>query len=290
MMDGHTTLYGFIAHPAAHSLSPLIHNTSFRALGINAAYLTFDINTDTLEAMVAAIRAMGIGGMNLSLPLKTDVIPLLDAVTPRAKRLNAVNTIINRDGQLTGDTTDGQGFVDALEYQGIQIAGKRLTILGAGGAGRSIIGAAIDAGVAHIGVFKRQNATFADRKRQLESWSDKVSVLPYDDEQAMVQSVSDSQIVVNTTNVGMAHDQAMPVSQAVMAAITPQHIIFDAIYFPLVTPFLAAAKIKGAQTFNGIGMLVQQAAGSFFEWTGQKMPIDQVMAAVNEAVASRQTN
>ncbi|EEI20797.1 Shikimate dehydrogenase (NADP(+)) [Lentilactobacillus hilgardii] len=288
MIDGHTKLYGLLAHPAAHSLSPLIHNTSFKVTGINGVYLAFDVMPNELQTSVDAIRTMAIGGVNLSMPLKTTVIPLLDEITSRAERLNAVNTVINRDGKLVGDTTDGQGFIDALKYQNVSVEDKTLTVLGAGGAGRSIIAAAVEAGAAKINVFKRQNQTFKSRKEQLESWSSVISVIPYEDDDAMQESVASSQIVSNSTNIGMSQDNHLPISQAVLARLTPHHVVTDAIYFPLGTPFVKAAKDRGCQTFNGIGMLVHQAAGSFFEWTGQKMPVNDVISAVNQEIVKRE--
>lgn len=242
MIDGHTKLFGLLAHPAAHSLSPLIHNTSFKITGINGAYLAFDVTSDGLADSLAAMRAMGIGGFNLSMPLKTDVIPLLDEVTPRAERLQAVNTVINRNGHLTGDSTDGQGFVDALKQRAIELAGATLTVLGAGGAGRSIISAAVDAGVTKIHVFKRNNASFMPVKHQLEAWSTAIEVTDYDDEAAMIHAVDTSQIVVNATNLGMAADSELPINQAVIDHFKPEHVVVDVIYFPLTTPFLVAAK------------------------------------------------
>ncbi len=288
MIDGHTILYGLLAHPAAHSLSPLIHNTSFQETGINGTYLAFDVTPDHLSESIAGIRAMHIGGVNLSMPLKTDVIPLLDRITPRAKRLNAVNTIVNRDGQLLGDTTDGQGLVDALRFDGIQLADTTVTVLGAGGAGRSVISAAVDAGAARVIVFKRQNTTFDQRKQQLTAWSKTIQVKPYEDEAELVRAIQESQVVVNTTNIGMGDDPRLPVSPEVLQQLGPSQVVVDAVYFPLETPFVRAAKQRGCRTFNGIGMLVHQAAGAFLEWTGRQMPIDVVMNAVNQAVAIRE--
>ena len=287
MIDGHTKLFGFLAHPAAHSLSPLIHNTSFKVSGINGAYSAFDVTSDGLAATLDAMRVMDIGGFNLSMPLKTDVIAFLDEITPRAERLHAVNTVVNRNGHLVGDSTDGQGFVDALKQENVRLEDKTMTVLGAGGAGRAIISAAIDAGVKKIYVFKRHNATFATLKAQLENWSDVVSVFPYEDIVNMQRPIAASQIVVNATNIGMAGDQASPVTDEVMQQFGPQHVVVDVIYFPLETPFLKAAAKQGSHTYNGIGMLVNQAAGSFLEWTGQQMPIDQVITAVNQAVRER---
>lgn len=287
MIDGHTKLYGLLAHPAAHSLSPLIHNTSFHVSGVNGVYLAFDVVPENLKTAMAAMRAMAIGGVNLSMPLKTAVLPLLDDITPRAKRLNAVNTIVNRNGKLVGDTTDGQGFVDSLKHAGIDIKGKTITVLGAGGAGRSIIAAAIEAGASKVCVFKRQNKSFAPRKALLESWSDKVSVLPYENEAAMAAAVSQSQIIVNATNIGMSDDNQLPISEAILNQLTSHQVVVDAIYFPLKTPLVKAAEKKGCRTFNGIGMLVHQAAGSFLEWTGKRMPVEKVIATVNQEVAKR---
>ena len=290
MIDGHTKLFGLLAHPAAHSLSPLIHNTSFQVTGINGIYLAFDVTSAGLADSLAAMRAMHIGGFNLSMPLKTDVLPLLDEITPRAERLSAVNTVINRDGRLIGDSTDGQGCVDALKQDDMTIDEKVVTVLGAGGAGRAIISAAVDAGAKQVYVFKRTNDLFEARKEQLEGWSDVVTVLPYEDEGLIAEAFDESQIIANATNVGMAGDQSLPVSQSVMNHLTPQHIVSDAIYFPLETPFIHAAKQRGSRTYNGIGMLVNQAAGSFLEWTGQRMPITPVIEAVHQAGLQRSKN
>lgn len=288
MIDGHTKLFGFLAHPAAHSLSPLIHNTSFKVTGINGVYLAFDVTSAGLADSLAAMRTMNIGGFNLSMPLKTDVIPLLDEVTPRAERLQAVNTVVNRDGRLIGDSTDGQGFIDALKANNITLDEKVITVLGSGGAGRAIISAAVDAGAKKVYVFKRTNDLFESRKEQLEAWSNVVEVLPYEDEELMIKAIDQSQIVSNSTNIGMAGDKSLPVTPAVLNHLTANHIVTDAIYFPLETPFIRAARKQGSHTYNGIGMLVNQAAGSFLEWTGQRMPVDQVIEAVHEAVRQRE--
>ncbi|MDH5108015.1 shikimate dehydrogenase [Lentilactobacillus kefiri] len=290
MIDGHTKLYGLLAHPAAHSLSPLIHNTSFKVTGINGVYLAFVVTSAGLKDSLAAMRAMNIGGFNLSMPLKTDVISLLDEITPRADRLQAVNTVVNRDGRLIGDSTDGQGFVDALKADNISIDEKSVTVLGSGGAGRAIISAAVDAGAQNVYVFKRTNDSFESRKHQLESWSNVVKVLPYEDEDLMARAFDHSQIIANSTNVGMAGDQSLPVSDRVLKHLTPQHVVTDAIYFPLETPFIHAAKKQGSRTYNGIGMLVNQAAGSFLEWTGQRMPVKEVSESVQKAVLKRENN
>ena len=281
MVDAHTSLYGFIAKPARHSLSPLIHNTSFQALGINSVYLAFDVEQSQFENAVQSMRALPIRGINVSMPYKQQIIKYLDELTPVAKQLRAVNTVINRAGRLIGDSTDGEGFINALADEQVSVKGKRVAVLGAGGAGRAIILATANEG-AEVVVFKRQNGTFNELKQRLASWSDHIRVLPYEDEDQMAAELQQADVIVNTTNLGMADDTRSPVSPQVMAVLHTGQIVADAIYAPLETPFLAQAKQQGCQTMNGLGMLVQQAAGSFNRWTGQKMPIDNVKEAIKQ--------
>lgn len=281
MVDAHTSLYGFIAKPARHSLSPLIHNTSFQALGINSVYLAFDVEQSQFENAVQSMRALPICGINVSMPYKQQIIKYLDELTPVAKQLRAVNTVINRSGRLIGDSTDGGGFINALADEQVSVKGKRVAVLGAGGAGRAIILATANEG-AEVVVFKRQNGTFNELKQRLASWSDHIRVLPYEDEDQMAAELQQADVIVNTTNLGMVDDTRSPVSPQVMAVLHTGQIIADAIYAPLETPFLAQAKQQGCHTMNGLGMLVQQAAGSFNRWTGQKMPIDKVKNVIKQ--------
>lgn len=281
MVDAHTSLYGFIAKPARHSLSPLIHNTSFQALGINSVYLAFDVEQSQFENAVQSMRALPIRGINVSMPYKQQIIKYLDELTPVAKQLRAVNTVINRAGRLIGDSTDGEGFINALADEQVSVKGKRVAVLGAGGAGRAIILATANEG-AEVVVFKRQNGTFNELKQRLASWSDHIRVLPYEDEDQMAVELRQADVIVNTTNLGMADDTRSPVSPQVMAVLHTGQIIADAIYAPLETPFLAQAKQQGCHTMNGLRMLVQQAAGSFNRWTGQKMPIDKVKNVIKQ--------
>lgn len=281
MVDAHTSLYGFIAKPARHSLSPLIHNTSFQALGINSVYLAFDVEQSQFENAVQSMRALPICGINVSMPYKQQIIKYLDELTPVAKQLRAVNTVINRAGRLIGDSTDGEGFINALADEQVSVKGKRVAVLGAGGAGRAIILATANEG-AEVVAFKRQNGTFNELKQRLASWSDHIRVLPYEDEGQMAAELQQADVIVNTTNLGMADDTRSPVSPQVMAVLHTRQIIADAIYAPLETPFLTQAKQRGCHTMNGLGMLVQQAAGSFNRWTGQKMPIDKVKNVIKQ--------
>ncbi|GAX08147.1 shikimate 5-dehydrogenase [Secundilactobacillus silagincola] len=281
MVDAHTSLYGFIAKPARHSLSPLIHNTSFQALGINSVYLAFDVEQAQFESAVQSMRALPIQGINVSMPYKQQIIEYLDELTPVAKQLEAVNTVINQDGRLIGDSTDGEGFIHALQDERVTVKGKRVAVLGAGGAGRAIILATANEG-AEVTVFKRQNSTFNALRERLTSWSERIRVFPYEDQVQMAKVLQQADVIVNTTNLGMAHDARSPVSPPVMQVLHAGQMVADAIYAPLETPFLVQAKQQGCHTMNGLGMLVQQAAGSFNRWTGQQMPVDNVKEAIKQ--------
>lgn len=285
MFDGHTDLYELIAAPAHHSLSPLIHNTSFNTLDINSVYLAFDVEAAELGDTVASLRALSVRGANVSMPYKEAVIPYMDELTLMAKRLGAVNTIINQNGHLVGDSTDGQGFVDALTDEGLTVKGKHIVVLGAGGAGRAVVAASAEAG-AIITVFKRHNRTFDAIHDQLTSWSPNIRVRPYEDLDAMATAISDADIIMNTTNVGMGTNTGIPLDDSMMSLLQPDQFVGDAIYAPLETNFLKVAKQQGCRTMNGISMLIHQAAGSFVQWTSEPMPVATVKEVVNDHLLS----
>lgn len=280
-ISGHTALYGLFAHPAHHSLSPLMHNTSFNNREIDARYLAFDLQPDEIEQGITAVRTLGIKGVNLSMPFKQTVIPFLDEITPRAQALASVNVIKNVDGHLIGDSVDGEGFFANLDDRQIAVAHQTMTVFGAGGAGLSIIQAGIDQQLAEIYVFKRHNHSFDRVKQQVEKLAANstthVTLIDYADQQQMAQAVARSTLIVNSTNLGMGDYQAqMPAPPGILAQLGPQHVVCDVIYSPLETQFLALAKQQGCQTFNGLGMLIYQGAASFKQWTNQEMPIQLV--------------
>ncbi|MFC6179690.1 shikimate dehydrogenase [Lactiplantibacillus daowaiensis] len=283
MINGKTSLFGFVAHPAKHSRSPKMHNLSFDYWHINARYLAFDVAPDELPGAVAGIRSMGIVGVNLSMPFKQTVVPMLDEMTPRARRIKAVNTIKNDHGRLIGDSTDGAGLYQDLQSQGYHLAGKHVMILGAGGAGKAIIAAALDYDVASVTVFKRANQTYEQVVQWLADLAQQtpipLNIRPYDDEAAMLAAVKASDLIINATNIGMT-TAGVPLPPRVMAALTPQQTVYDVIYQPLETAFLRQAKALGCATHNGLGMLVWQGALAFKFWTGKDMPI----AAVENAI------
>lgn len=289
-ISGTTRLFGFFAHPAHHSFSPLMYNLSFKDKGIDARYLAFDVAPGQIKQGIDAMRTLDFGGGNLSMPFKQEVIPYLDEVTKRAQLLESVNVIKNDHGKLIGDSVDGEGFFENLLANNIDTKDITMTIFGAGGAGLSIIKAATEHQVKQLFVFKRRNKTFERVKSQLKKIKNgtvtKIDLIDYDDEDQMIRSVSNSKIIVNTTNLGMGDYQAfMPAPPGVLEHLNSHQIVCDAIYSPQETKLLAFAKQQGCRTLNGLGMLIYQGVLSFEFWTGQQPPIEKIKTAIKQQLA-----
>ncbi len=278
MIDGHTQLYGLLAHPAAHSLSPAMHNLAFERCGINARYLAFDVTEATLPSVVTAIRSMHIGGVNLSMPLKQAVIPLLDELDPFATLAGSVNTIVNRGGRLCGYTTDGIGLVKALPAT-LNLTQAAAVLFGAGGAAQSAALALAQSGLAHLTIVNRHievAQTLADQLRA--STACVVEVVALTDDKRVTAAVSASQVLINATSMGMgAQCELSPLAGP--QALQPEHVVLDMVYSPLETRFLKQASEAGVQTrLNGLALLVAQGAASFKLWTQATMPVAEVQA------------
>lgn len=276
-ITGTTVLTGLLGSPVAHSISPLMHNASFEALGLDYAYLCFDVGTDRLKEAVEGLRAMGARGWNLTMPDKNLMCQLADKLSPASEISGAVNTIVNDDGVLTGYTTDGTGYMRAAEEAGFPLPGKVMTLLGGGGAATAILVQAALDGMKEIRVFNRKSPTF-DRlsaiARQLNRRTDcLVTVHPLEDTEDLRASIADSDILTNATNIGMApHTDACPIPDA--SFLRPELIVSDIIYNPRQTKLLQMAKETGCPFFNGLYMLLYQGAASFKLWTGREMPVE----------------
>lgn len=286
LIDGRTRLYGLFAHPAEHSLSPLMHNLSFQRRQINAVYLAFDLTSD-LSGAIQSIRELNMGGVNLSMPFKKQVIPYLDELTPTAKMVGAVNTVIHRQGRLIGANTDGTGFFENLRARHYVIKNKTVTILGAGGAGLSIIAAGASEGLRTIHVFKRRNATFPKVEARIRDlarfYQTPIRLYAYDDRTNLQRAMRASDFLINTTHIGMGNDsQSMPLTGEEMKVLLPTTVVCDVIYEPRKTRLLLAAEACGCETVNGLGMLIYQGAQSFKLWTHEEMPVDAVRAAIEK--------
>ncbi len=272
---GSTNFFCLLGHPAKHSISPKMHNTSFEALNLDNCYLAFDIQESDFDNAVKGLKAMGCKGFNLTMPFKNSIIPLLDELDEGAVLANSVNTVVATDGKLKGYTTDGIGFMEAMTDSGIEFKNSTITILGAGGAATSIIVQAALDGVSKINIFKRKNSTFDSIVEFAEkiTHSTTCDVFVYDmaDMNALSSSLRESDILINGTNVGMGADDSSLVPKEMLF---PKLTVCDVIYHPPETKLLKDAKSVGCKIMNGKYMLLYQGAAAFKLWTGYNMPID----------------
>ncbi len=272
---GSTNLICLLGSPVSHSISPAMHNTAFDALGLDYSYMAFDVDQDNLEAAVKGLKAIQCANFNLTMPLKTAIIPYLDELDRAAELSHSVNTCVSKNGKLIGYTTDGIGFLKSMTESGISYAGSTITILGAGGAACSIIVQAALEGVEKINIFKRNNATFSSTvefaDRITKSTNCDVFVYDMNDLDLMEFSIEESDILINGTNVGMGDDDTSLVPKEFLH---PNLSVCDVIYHPPETRLLKDAKTAGCKTMNGKYMLLYQGAAAFKLWTGMDMPID----------------
>ncbi|MGY3779544.1 shikimate dehydrogenase [Isobaculum melis] len=278
-ITGHTELIGLIATPIRHSLSPTMHNEAFAKLGLDYAYLAFEVGNDELPDAIKGIKALGLRGSNVSMPNKQAVIPYLDHLSPAAEMVGAVNTIVNDQGVLTGHITDGTGFMSGLKQSDVNIVGEKMTICGAGGAATAIcIQAALD-GVKEIAIFNRQDAFYENAARTVKMINEKTdckaTLFDLDNQDALRKEIAESAIFVNATGVGMKplQNQSL-ITDSTM--LRPELVVADVVYVPSETKLLALAKEQGCKTVNGLGMMLWQGAAAFEMWTGQEMPVDYI--------------
>lgn len=280
-ISGRTGFACLLGHPVSHSISPAMHNAAFAALDLNYVYLAFDVTENHLKDTVRGLAAMNCLGWNLTMPLKTAILPYLDELSAASRLSGSVNTVVNNHGRLIGHTTDGMGYMDSLRDAGHNIIGKNMVLLGAGGAATSIcVQAALD-GVKQIFLFKRKNATFRETMNFAEKISRETSCLvtvnDIQDASALKNAISESAILVNATNVGMA---AQSYSLVPKEFLRSDLIVSDVIYHPKMTPLLEDAKRNGCPYLNGKYMLLFQGARSFYLWTGQKMPVTHIKKSI----------
>ena len=273
-IDGYTRLAAVVANPIKHSISPFIHNQAFEATHTNGVYVAWEVEATDLAETVANIRRYQMFGINLSMPYKEQVISYLDQLSEEARLIGAVNTVVNREGTLIGYNTDGKGFFKSLPS--FKISGKRMVLLGAGGAAKAILAQAILDGVGQISVFVRL-ASIEKTRPYLEKLQNetgfKVDLFALEDVSELQARIIDSDLLVNATSVGMdGSSQPIPTS----IVLPEKLLVADVIYQPFETPFLKWAKEQGNQSINGLGMLLYQAAEAFELWTGKEMPTDQI--------------
>lgn len=273
-IDGYTRLAAVVANPIKHSISPFIHNQAFEATHTNGVYVAWEVEATDLAETVANIRRYQMFGINLSMPYKEQVIPYLDQLSEESRLIGAVNTVVNREGTLIGYNTDGKGFFKSLPS--FKISGKRMVLLGAGGAAKAILAQAILDGVSQVSVFVRSSSMEKTRPylEKLENATGfRVDLFALEDVQDLQDSITQADLLVNATSVGM-DGVSLPIPTGIV--LSERLLVADVIYQPFETPFLKWARNQGNQAINGLGMLLYQAAEAFQLWTGKEMPTDQI--------------
>ena len=265
-----TRLAAVLGHPVEHSLSPVLHNAAFAEVGLDWAYMAFDVAEGDCGSALQGARALGLSGLSVTMPHKRAAAQACDELLPTAAALGVANTIVRRGQRLVGDATDGPGFVAALRAAGHDPAGRSCLLLGAGGAAAAVAHALAEAGAKRVGVVARRPEA-AEQVAALTGAAGRVAELA---------DLDGADLVVNATSVGMAGTSgqgAIPLGIDVNR-LRPGQVVADLVYSPLRTPLLLAAEAAGAWPVDGLGMLVHQAALAFELWTGISAPLS-VMAA-----------
>ena len=268
-INGHTRLYALIGSPVGHSGSPAMYNYSFEKLGIDAAYLAFDIPLEKTKDAIDAFRTLNVGGFNITMPNKTAAAQLVDRLSPAAELVGACNTVVvEEDKTMTGHITDGIGFVRNLKEQGVGIEGKKIVLLGTGGAATAIaVQAALDK-ASEIAIFNRKDEFFANGEKTVEKIKKavpsmkKIYIEDIDDEKKLGEAIAGSDLLINATRAGMS----------------PLENVLPVVYNPRETLLIKKAKEAGCKAaVGGIGMLLWQGAAAFELFTGKEMPAQEVM-------------
>lgn len=270
MISARTRLYALIGDPVDQSLSPAMHNACFRALRLNSVYLALRVAREGLADAIKGARALGVAGFNITHPHKVEAVPLLDELDPTAKLVGAVNTVKNVGGKLVGYNTDGEGALRALEQEIGKLEGKRVLLLGAGGAARAIAFALARAG-ARLTIANRTPSRAEELvnsiRQALGVEAERVGLR----RRELSPQVNQAEVLINATSVGMRPNLGQTLVTANM--MHPELVVNDIVYRPLWTRLLREAQRAGARVITGLGMLVHQAALAFEIWTGRKPPI-----------------
>ncbi|MCR6546761.1 shikimate dehydrogenase [Dehalobacterium formicoaceticum] len=284
-------LLGIFGHPITHSLSPDMQNAALQETGLDQkyVYLPFDILPKHLEAAVASLPVLGARGVNITLPHKEKVLPLLDDLDPQALAIGAVNTVLHENGRLKGYNTDGLGFIRSLREEGqCDPYGKTILLLGAGGAARAIAAAMILQGAKEIMILNRTLPRAEPIQEMIQNMGGTSSIYDFSPED-LTEKIQSAQIIINTTSVGL-----YPPDQSLLAeyldGLHGGQLVADIIYHPQETLLLKQAKEKGCATLSGLGMLIYQGAEAFRLWTGVEAPVWAMRASLEKKLKKIDTS
>ena len=276
-----TTLVGLFGWPVTHSISPQMHNAAFVARQMNWRYLAFAVPPERVHEAVAALPALGLRGVNVTVPHKQAVMPHLQHWTPAAEAIGAVNTIVvEKDGQLTGDNTDGAGFIADLQAHNVEPEGKRALVIGAGGSSRAVVYGLAEAGVDSVKILNRTVAKAVDLAATMQSYFPEISLDGAAFPDDVTGNAQDADLIVNCTSLGMEpHVEGLPWEENV--EFREDQIVYDLVYNPAMTRLLQLASTDGATAIGGLGMLVYQGAIAWEKWTGETAPVAVMQQATN---------
>ncbi len=280
------TSLGIIGYPIGHSISPRFQQAALDFCGIDAEYRAYPVAPVDVGKFVAGLRQPGILGINVTVPHKEAVIPFLDEIDDWATEAGAVNTIVNRQGRLTGHNTDGYGFLRALqEGGGFQPRGRRTLILGAGGAARGVVLALAREGVGYLTIANRTPERAESLAQLARGRGIAAQAIPLSGAD-LTESAASAELIVNCTTIGMTHGPGAADSPLPRQAIPVTALVYDLVYNPLETRLLRDAAQIGAATLGGIQMLVYQGAASFELWHEQPAPVAVMLEAATRAMQS----
>ena len=279
MKNYRAELTGVFGDPVDDNPTGAVEEAAYKALGLNYRYITVRVLPEDLETAMQSVRAFGMKGVNLTMPHKIKVIPMLDELSEAASIIGAVNTVINRDGKLFGENSDGKGFVYSLADDGVMLTGKNIVLLGAGGAARAIAVECALAGAKRITVINRSEERGRDLAALIDQKTEAEGVfLPWLPGMAVPEGTD---ILINGTPLGLKpDDQLRP--DIDYESVTPEMHVCDVVFNPEIPLFLEAAKKRGAVIHTGLGMLVRQAAINFTLWTGEEAPLAEMREALKK--------
>ena len=270
-ISGKTEICGILGDPIEHTMSPVMHNTAFKNKGVDYVYLAFRVKKEELGKAIEGMRALNIRGLNITIPHKVTVIQFLDELDHLAAKIGAINTIVNSNGVLKGYNTDATGFLQALRERGIEPKGKRVVILGAGGASRAISFILAERGSSLVILNRTWGKAKVCADRISEIFQSEATALKLNREN-LATALSKADILVNATSVGMSPDtNETPVTSNLLK---PSLIVFDIVYNPIKTRLQREAEVAGATVISGLDMLVWQGALAFEKWAGLKAPVE----------------
>jgi shikimate dehydrogenase len=281
-IDGRTGLLALFGTPVGHSGSPAMYNWCFRKHGLNLAYMAFDVNIDDMEQTMSTVRLWNLRGGNFTMPVKNIAATLCDEISPASRIIGACNVFVNRDGKIYGDVTDGVGFIKNLSVNGVEVKGKKMVVLGAGGAATAIqVQAALD-GAAEVAIFNRDDEFFAraestKEKLAKETPDVKVTVTHLEEADKLAAAINACDILVNATSVGMKPQDG--ISLVDKALLRKDLVVADTVYNPEKTQLILDAEEAGcAKAIGGKGMLLYQGAVNYGLFTGLEMPVEEYQA------------